>query len=56
MWSKVDEMLINAYVVLVMANRATFDSNDKSGKRIVPEKYRAEVEIRIAEKTIDILQ
>lgn len=48
MWNKVDEKLINAYVVLVMASRKTLEE--------VPEKYRTEVEIRIAEKTIEILE
>jgi len=55
-WTKKDEALINAYVTLVMANRATLDPTDTSGKRIVPEKYRQEVEIRIALKTVEILE
>ena len=48
MWTKIDEKLINAYAVLVMAKRKTLED--------VPEKYRIEVEIRIAEKTISILE
>lgn len=47
MWTKKDELLINAYVTLVLAKRRTLEQ--------VPEKYREEVEIRIAEKTIEVL-
>lgn len=46
-WSKIDEKLIDAYVVLSLAGRL----EDK----VVPDKYHEEVEIRIAKKTIEIL-
>lgn len=43
----IDEKLIDAYVVLVLAERKTIEE--------VPEKYREEVEIRKAERTIEVL-
>jgi len=43
----IDEKLINAYVVLVLA--------DKLGDIIIPDKYVEEVEIRVAERTIEVL-
>ena len=45
-WTIIDEKLIDAYVVLVLAERKTIEE--------VPEKYREEVEIRKAEKTIEV--
>ena len=47
-WTAVDEKLINAYVTLVMGGRRTLEQ--------VPEKYRAETELRVAEKTVTILE
>ena len=47
MWTIIDEKLIDAYVVLVLAERKTIEE--------VPEKYRKEVEIRKAERTIEVL-
>ena len=44
----IDEKLINAYVVLKMA--------DKLGNRVVPIRYIEEVEIRVANETIDVLE
>lgn len=43
----IDEKLIDAWTVLVMADRRTIKE--------VPEKYREEVEIRKAERTIEVL-
>lgn len=43
----IDEKLIDAYTVLVLAGRKTIEE--------VPEKYRQEVEIRKAERTIEVL-
>lgn len=43
----IDEKLIDAYTVLVLAERKTIEE--------VPEKYREEVKIRKAERTIEIL-
>ena len=47
MFTKVEERIINAYVVLIMANRRTIED--------APVNLREEIEIRIAEKEIDIL-
>lgn len=46
-WTIIDEKLIDAYVVLVLAERKTIEE--------VPEKYKEEVEIKVAEKTIEVL-
>lgn len=46
-WNMIDIKLIDAYSVLVLAKRKTIDE--------VPEKYRQEVEIKIAEKIIETL-
>ncbi len=45
--NKINELRINAYVVLVMAERKKLED--------VPKKYRDEVEVRIAEKTLEVL-
>lgn len=47
MWTIIDEKLIDAYVVLVLAERIDILE--------VPKKYREEVEIRKAERTIEVL-
>jgi hypothetical protein len=46
-WTIIDEKLIDAYTVLVLAERLDISE--------VPEKYRQEVEIRKAERTIEVL-
>lgn len=46
-WTIIDEKLIDAYTVLVLAERLDILE--------VPEKYRQEVEIRKAERTIEVL-
>ena len=46
-WTIIDEKLIDAWSVLVLAERKTIEE--------VPEKYRKEVEIRKAERTIEVL-
>ena len=43
----IDIKLIDAYTVLVLAERKTIEE--------VPEKYRDKVEIKVAEKTIEVL-
>lgn len=48
MWTNLDNKLIDAYVILIMGNRRTIDD--------VATKYKSEVELRIAEKTITILE
>lgn len=47
MWTIIDEKLIDAYTVLALAERISIKE--------VPEKYRNEVEIRKAERTIEVL-
>ena len=47
-WTIIDEKLIDAYTVLVLAERKTIEE--------VPEKYRNEVEIKVAERTIEVLE
>lgn len=46
-WNIIDQKLIDAWTILVLAKRKTIEK--------VPEKYRNEVEIKVAEKTIEIL-
>ena len=48
MWTIIDEKLIDAYVILTLAKRIDILE--------VPEKYRKEVEIRKAERTIEVLE
>ena len=43
----IDLKLIDAYTILVLAERITIDK--------VPKKYQTEVEIKVAERTIEIL-
>ena len=43
----IDLKLIDAYTVLVLAERKTIEE--------IPEKYRSEVEIKVAERTIEVL-
>lgn len=46
-WTIIDLRLIDAYSVLVLAERKTIDE--------VPEKYRNEVKVKVAERTIEVL-
>ena len=46
-WTIIDEKLIDAYTVLILAERLNILE--------VPEKYKEEVEIRKAERTIEVL-
>lgn len=47
-WTRRDELIISAYTVLVAAGRKTLQD--------VPERYRAEVEVRVAERTLAALE
>lgn len=47
-WTIIDDKLIDAYVVLVLAERKTIEE--------VPDKYKNEVEIKVAERTIEVLE
>ena len=46
-WNIIDLKLIDAYTVLVLAERKEIEE--------VPKKYRNEVEIKVAERTIEVL-
>lgn len=47
-WNIIDLKLIDAYTVLVLAGRKEIEE--------VPKKYRNEVEIKVAERTIEVLE
>lgn len=53
----IEQKLIDAYAVLVMANRYILKEEDRinEAQKLVPEEFVAEVEIRVAEKTVEIL-
>ena len=48
MFTKVEERIIECYVVLILANRRTIEQAKES--------LREEIELRIAERTIDLLE
>ena len=47
MFTQVQERIINAYVTLIMADRRTIQE--------APEELREEIQIRIAEKELEVL-
>ena len=47
MYTKIEERIINAYVVLIMAGRRTIED--------APVNLQEEIQIRIAEKELEIL-
>lgn len=47
MFTKVDEKIINAYVILIMANRRNIEE--------APEHLKSEIELRIAERELEVL-
>ena len=53
----IDRKLINPYTVLVLAEKYIIEENErtKENQKLVPQKYREEVEILVAERTIKIL-
>lgn len=55
--SIIDEKLIRAYVVLVLANKYILREEDRvnESQLLVPERYVDEVEIRVAERTVEVL-
>lgn len=57
-WNKIDEKLINAYIVLVLAEKYILNENDRmnGNQKLVPEKYKNEVEIKVAERTVEVLE
>lgn len=54
----IEQKLIDAYAVLVMANRYILKEDDRinENQKLVPSKYRQEVEIKVAERTIEVLE
>lgn len=55
--SIIDLKLIDAYTVLVLAEQYIINEEDRknSNQLLVPIKYKREVEIKVAEKTIEVL-
>ena len=53
----IEQKLVEAYAVLVMANRYILKEEDRTNEsqKLVPDKFVDEVEIRVAEKTVEIL-
>ena len=53
----IEQKLIDAYAVLVMANRYILKEEDRinENQKLVPEKFVAEVEIKVAERIIEVL-
>lgn len=53
----IEQKLIEAYAVLVMANRYILRETDRTNEaqKLVPEKFVADVEIKVAERTIEVL-
>lgn len=53
----IEQKLVEAYAVLVMANKYILREEDRinENQKLVPEKYRQEVKIKVAERTIEIL-
>lgn len=54
----IDLKLIEAYTVLVLASLYIVNETDRTreSQKVVPTKYKNEVEIKVAEKTIEILE
>lgn len=54
----IEQKLINAYTVLVMANKYIIKEEDRisSNQLLVPLKFQSEVEIKVAERTIKVLE
>ena len=53
----IEQKLVDAYTVLVMANRYILREEDRinATQKLVPERFVVDVEIRVAERTIDVL-
>lgn len=53
----IEQKLVEAYAVLVMANKYILKEEDRANEaqKLVPDKFVDEVEIRVAEKTVEIL-
>lgn len=53
----IEQKLVDAYAILVMANKYILKEEDRvnENQKLVPESLIAEIEIRIAERTIEKL-
>lgn len=53
----IEQKLVDAYAVLVMANRYILREEDRlnDSQKLVPTNLTAEIEIKVAEKTIEKL-
>lgn len=54
----IDLKLIDAYTVLVLAEKYVLSEENRINENqlLVPNKYKDEVEIKVAEKTIEVLE
>ena len=53
----IDLKLIDAYTILVLSEKYIINEIDRVNEfqLLVPDKYKAEVEIKVAERTIEVL-
>lgn len=53
----IDKKLMDAYTILVLADKYIFREEDRvnTTQLLVPQKYKEEVEIKVAERTIEVL-
>lgn len=53
----IERKLIDAYAILVLAEKYILRENDRlnDSQKLIPEKFVAEVEIKVAERTIEVL-
>lgn len=54
----IEQKLVESYAILVMANRYILKEEDRinENQKLVPSKYTSEVEIKVAERTIEVLE
>lgn len=54
----IEQKLVDAYAVLVMAKKYIIKEEDRvnENQKLVPSKYVKDVEIKIAERTIEVLE
>lgn len=53
----IEQKLVEAYAVLVMANKYILREGDRINpvQKLVPSKYTVDIEIKVAERTIEVL-
>ena len=54
----IEQKLVDAYAVLVMAKKYIMKEEDRvnENQKLVPSRYMNDVEIKIAERTIEVLE